>query len=117
MNDTQALRARPGVEVAIADRRASERIAKPFDAWRVGNLDTPVRIYDISMGGCFVNAMHEQDAGVVVVLRIQLPGEQWLEVKAETLYRRPGFGFAVKFVELTDASRAQLERALELLAR
>jgi hypothetical protein len=38
-------------------------------------------------------------------------------VKAETLYRRPGFGFAVKFVELTDASRAQLERALELLAR
>ena len=68
----------------------------PFDAWRVGFLETPVRIYDISLGGCFVHAMHEQERGVVVMLKIQLPDEGWIELKAETLYRRPGFGFGVQ---------------------
>jgi hypothetical protein len=100
------------VGVGTDDRRASERVPGPFDAWRIGVLETPVRIYDISLGGCFVHAMHEQEPGVVVMLKIQLPGEDGIEVKAETLYRRPGFGFGVRFVDLSDEMRARLTRAL-----
>jgi hypothetical protein len=102
------------VGVGTDDRRASERVPGPFDAWRVGVLETPVRIYDISLGGCFVHAMHEQDPGVVVMLKIQLPGADCIEAKAETLYRRPGFGFGVKFVDLSDEMRARLVRALAI---
>ena len=87
-NEPHALSARIGVGVATADRRASDRVPGPFDAWRVGILETPVRIYDISTGGCFVHAMHEQEPGVVVMLKIQLPEGEWIDVKAETLYRR-----------------------------
>jgi hypothetical protein len=104
-----------GIGLAAANRRESDRIPGPFDAWRVGFLHTPVRIYDISLGGCFVHAMHEQESGIAVTLQIQLPGEGMLEIKAKTLYRRPGFGFAVRFVDIDDKARAQLTRALQAL--
>ncbi|HQZ37487.1 MAG TPA: PilZ domain-containing protein [Vicinamibacterales bacterium] len=103
------------IEIATDDRRESDRVSGPFDAWRLSVLETPVRIYDISLGGCFVNAMHEQVQGIVVTLRIQMPGEGWLELKAETIYRRPGFGFAVRFVDMTDELNRRLERALGTL--
>ncbi len=76
-------------------------------------LDTPLRIYDLSTGGCFVNAMHEQETGVAFELRIELPFEGWLTVKAETLYRRPGFGYAVRFVDLSEDTLSRLERAIQ----
>ena len=103
------------IGLAVANRRESDRVPGPFDAWRVGFLHTPVRIYDISLGGCFVHAMHEQEPGIVVVLQIQLPVEGTLEVKAETLYRRPGFGFAVRFIDMDDRARTRLTRALQSL--
>jgi hypothetical protein len=102
-----------GIGLAVANRRESDRVPGPFDACRVGFLQTPVRIYDISIGGCFVHAMHEQERGVIVMLQIQLPTEGCLEVKAETLYRRPGFGFAVRFIDMDDQTRARLEHALQ----
>ncbi len=100
---------------AAANRRESDRVPGPFDAWRVGFLQTPVRIYDISLGGCFVHAMHEQEPGVIVMLQIQLPLEGTRELKAETLYRRPGFGFAVRFIDMDDQTRTRLTRALQAL--
>jgi len=99
------------------ERRESERVPGPFDAWRVGSLETPVRIYDLSAGGCFVHAMHEQDRGVIVRLKLDLPGAGRVELKAETLYRRPGFGFAVRFIDVPADMAARLERGLEALQR
>lgn len=95
-----------------ADRRESGRVRGPFDAWRVGLLETPVRLHDLSSGGCFVHAMHEQEAGVQVMLKVQLPNVGWVELKAETLYRRPGFGFAVRFLDVSDETRERLDEAL-----
>ena len=115
MNEQRGLEARIGLGVATEDRRASERVPGPFDAWRIGFLETPVRIFDISLGGCFVHAMHEQERGVVMMLKIQMPDEGWIEVKAETLYRRPGFGFAVKFIDMTPETEQRLARALDVL--
>ena len=103
------------IGLAAANRRESDRVPGPFDAWRVGFLQTPVRIYDISLGGCFVHAMHEQEPGVIVMLQIQLPLEGTLQLKAETLYRRPGFGFAVRFIDMDDQTRTRLARALQAL--
>jgi len=106
-----------GLEVAVDDRRESDRIPGPFDAWRVGSLETPVRIYDLSLGGCFVHAMHEQEKGVIVMLKIDLPDVGLIELKAETLYRRPGFGFAVRFIDVTAEAAERLERGLKAMQR
>jgi len=113
MNEQRGFDARIDVGTATEDRRASDRVPGPFDAWRIGFLETPVRIFDISLGGCFVHAMHEQERGVVMMLKIQLPQEGWIELKAETLYRRPGFGFAVKFIDVPPETLERLARALD----
>ena len=100
---------------ATADRRQHDRIAGPFDGFRVGALETPLRIFDLSLGGCFVNPMHEQTPGISFVMKIELPYVGQITLKAETLYRRAGFGFAVRFVEMNEETTSRLEQAIEQL--
>jgi hypothetical protein len=98
-------------------RRRHGRVAGPFDGCRVGLLDTPVRIYDLSVSGCFVNSMHEQQRGSTLVLKIDLPHEGWITVNATTVYHRPGFGFAVRFFDVDVETGARLIRSLDALTR
>jgi hypothetical protein len=97
------------------NRREHLRIAGPFDALRIGLLETPLRIFDLSRGGCFINALHTQKAGQSFGLKIELPGTGWISVKAETLDGRSELGFAVRFVEISDADQRRLDRALSRL--
>ena len=97
-------------------RRRHARVHGPFDGYRIGRLDTPVRIYDLSQGGCFVNAMHQQRTETRMVLRIDLPAEGTISVKAELVYVRPDFGFAVRFVEVDSDTDARLRRTVDALS-
>jgi PilZ domain-containing protein len=97
------------------NRRRHERVPGPFDGFRVGALETPVRIYDLSRGGCFINSLHEQEPGISLVLKIELPYEGWIRLRAETVYRRPGFGFAVRFTEMTNEVADRLQRTIDAL--
>ena len=54
-------------------RRPHDRLAGPFDGCRMGLLETPVRTYDLSVGGCFVDSLNEQQNGSLIVLKIDLP--------------------------------------------
>jgi hypothetical protein len=103
------------VAATDADRREHERIAGPFDGWRVGALDTPLRIYDLSPGGCFVNSMHEQAAGTRLTIKVVVPEIGTLTLEGETLYERNGFGFAVRFVDVDAETAQRLHRAVEIL--
>ncbi len=98
-------------------RRRYERVRGPFDGIRVGLLEMPVRIHDLSVGGCFVNSTHEQKEGSRFVLKIELPEEGWISVKAETLYRRPGFGYAVRFIDVDAETSASVVRTIDALKR
>ncbi len=101
--------------VSTDDRRQHDRVPGPFDGRRVGILTTPLRIYDLSEGGCFVNAMHEQKPGVAFTLEVEVPYAGWLTLKAETLYLKPEFGFAVRFLDVPDDVAERLHDALERL--
>jgi PilZ domain-containing protein len=105
----------PTHAAAPADRREHERFAGPFEGRRVDALETPVRIYDLSRGGCFITAMHSQQAGIRLTLCIDLPGEEAITVTAETLERRDEVGYAVRFVEVDAENAGRLERALARL--
>ena len=113
INDIQA--AAPSGATAGRDRRQHDRVPGPFDGCRVGALETPLRIFDLSRGGCFVNAMHEQKPGVRFAMKIELPYVGQITVKAVTLYRRLGFGYAMQFVDMSDEAASRLEGALEQL--
>jgi hypothetical protein len=87
----------------------------PFDGYRVGVLDTPLLIYNLSEGGCFVNSLYDTPVGQRLVLRISLPNEGIVTINAETVYVQPGFGFAVRFVDVSDETRAILGLSLDKL--
>lgn len=98
-------------------RRQHVRVTGPFDGKRIGLIETPVQIYDLSEGGCFVNSMQEQAEGREVELEISLPSEGPIHLKAQTLYSRPGFGFAARFTQVAPEARAKLSQELDRLRR
>lgn len=98
-------------------RRRYKRVTGPFDGRQLALADTPVLIYDLNLGGCFVNSMHEQQRGSTLVLKIDLPHEGWITVNATTVYHRPGFGFAVRFFDVDVETGARLIRSLDALTR
>jgi hypothetical protein len=94
------------------NRRVFPRAAGPFDGRRIGALETPIKIFDLSVGGCFVNSMHEQQPGVTMVLKIDLPDQPSIIVTAQSLYSRAEFGFAVVFINANSSTQAKLEQAV-----
>jgi hypothetical protein len=54
--------------------RRYPRVADPFDAFRVSSaIELPVRIYNLSEGGCFITSKHEVSvAGRPITPRIDM---------------------------------------------
>ena len=89
----------------------------PFDGYRAGLLDTPQRICDLSLGGCFVNSTHKQPDRSRLVLKIDLTQEGTVTLNAEMVHHRPGFGFAVRFVDVDADTSARLVRTVETVTQ
>jgi len=108
-----------GAKVAVThggrSRRRHVRVAVPFDGYRAGLPETPVRIVNLGLGGCFVNSTHEQKDRSRLVLKINLPQEGVVTLNAETVYRRPSVGFALRFVDVNAETSARLIRTVEAL--
>jgi hypothetical protein len=97
------------------NNRKDPRVAGPFEGRRVSALPVPVRIHDLSVGGCLIEAHHEQPPGRRITLEMELPFVGWVTVEAESLYMREGYGFAAKFVDVSDEVRGKLEEAVRRL--
>ena len=95
-------------------RRRHVRVLRPFDG-RFGLFDTPVRLYDLSEGGCFILSLSDREIGHRFVLNLDLPDAESVTVTAEVLYKRPPFGFAVRFVDPPQDVAVRLHRALETI--
>jgi PilZ domain len=87
-------------------------VTGPFDGRRHGAIDTPVVIHNLSESGCFLDSLFHAEAGRQLSLGVSVPDEGWITVKAEVVRGQPGFGFAVRFVEMPDATRACLARVV-----
>jgi len=98
------------------DRRRNARIVGPFEGVRPGLVDLPLQIYDLSLGGCFVNSFHDAPhAGQIFTIHIELPTGETLIAKGEAAFVRLGFGYGVKFCELSEDNRIRLENAVKML--
>jgi hypothetical protein len=91
------------------------RIAGPLDGYRLGVTDVPVRIYDLTLDGCFV----ELSFGSLIVknirLQIDLPGEGWTVIQCD-MHHIAGYNtFAVTFTRLDDVTRSRIARAIDCL--
>ena len=96
-----------------SEQRRHIQIPGPFDGYRVGLIDSPITIYDLSAGGCFVNSFSAApDVGRHVVLKIDLPGEGWICLKSQVMHAKPEFGFAVSFIDVPRDAADRLERGI-----
>lgn len=112
--DTPASRPTPAQEDP-RNRRRSPRVAGPFLGTRGGLLPVDIQIHDLSIGGCLIQSFHDEPGGRRIKLSIDLPYEGWVTLQAETLYMRVDYGFAVKWVDMPDDTRAKLEHVINRL--
>jgi hypothetical protein len=97
--------------------RRDLRVAGPFDGQWVDALTVPLRIHDLSIGGCLIQAYHEQAPGRRFTLEIELPDEGWIQVEAESIYVREGYGFAARFVDMDAETRDVLTEFIRRQSR
>jgi hypothetical protein len=88
------------------------RLPGPFDGYEVGPPIVPVLIYNLNLGGGFVNFTGEQPREVSFVFKIMLPNEGAITVNAETVYRND-LGVAVRFVDVDADTSERLLRTVE----
>jgi hypothetical protein len=93
-------------------RRRYERVTGPFD----GLLDTPVLVYDLNLGGCFINSSQVSPIGSTSVLKIDLQQQGSISVNAETLYQHQ-HGFAVRFLDLDTDAASRIARTVDAFKR
>jgi hypothetical protein len=93
-------------------RRRYERVTGPFD----GVLEGRVLVYDLNLGGCFVNTSQVLPEGTVSVLKINLPREGWVTVNAETLHCLQ-HGFGARFLDLDSDTEARIRRTVDAFKR
>ena len=90
------------------------RVRGPFDADHLDEPRTPVLIYDLNLGGGFVDFGEDRPSAATLRLRIDLPREGPITVNAETVYRDAS-GVAVRFVDLDRDSATRLSRTIDAL--
>jgi hypothetical protein len=95
-----------------SDTRRYLRAVGPFNGYYLGLRKTPILIFNLNVGGGFVNFTDEQPRGTTMVLTIDLTDEGRITVKAETVYRDAS-GVAVRFVDVDADGCDRLARAVE----
>jgi hypothetical protein len=113
--DVGSLAENPAHGVA-ANRRRFLRIIHPFEGRRHGILPVPVRICDLSLGGCSIESRYPESRGRRLRLDIDLPGEGWTTVDSEVVTIRPEYGYGVRFVDLPDAIRRRFDRVIKRIS-
>ena len=96
-------------------RRRYERVTGPFNALIEG-LEGPVLVYDLNIGGGFINTPHQPVLGSTVALAIDLPNEGTISVNAQALYQHQ-HGFAVCFLGLDDDTASRIARTVAAMRR
>jgi len=93
-------------------RRRYDRVTGSFD----GVLGGPVVVYDLNLGGCFVNSAQPSPDGTISILKINLGEQGWITVNAETLHHLE-HGFGVCFRNLDNDAASRIARTVDAMKR
>lgn len=93
------------------ERRAYDRSRLIVDVFFDGQDVTGVAsTKDISPGGLYLNTQADFPVGAVIMLRIPFRPDAEVVCRAEVMYREPGRGVGLRFIDVSDEGRAILER-------
>ena len=98
---------------AQEERRAHDRSRLIVDVFFDGEDVTGVAsTKDISPGGLYMNTQAAIPQGAMLLVRIPFRENVEVVCRAEVIYSEPGRGLGVRFKDLSDETRAVLEREL-----
>jgi hypothetical protein len=94
------------------ERRRHDRSRLIVDVFFDGqDLTGVASTKDISLGGLYMNTRAEVPDGETLMIRIPL-GKHQIVCSAEVVYRNPGLGLGVRFIDLSDEARAVLQQEI-----
>ena len=97
----------------IVSRRRAPRVPGPFEGKHLGEPTVDIRIHGLSVVGCLIQSPRDVPVGRRITIEIELPYEGIVTLDAESVNTRPGYGFGVTFVSMTDEVRDALECIIE----
>jgi hypothetical protein len=104
----------------LINQRRDLRVAGPFDGQWVGALTVPLRIHDLSLGGCLIQAYHEQAPGRRFTLEIELPlvGQKIADLCGKivkVMVRDDCVRIGIEFSSMSPEQRAAVQLFVQLL--
>ena len=97
----------------MPERRSGQRVLLNLPArWNGLSGNWEARIEDLSIGGCFVNTTGRVDLGEDVVVEIQLPPGDWLQLNGKVVSYQHGIGFGVEFSLLTEIDEEAIQELI-----
>ncbi len=95
------------------ERRVDERVRCPLEVrWSGLSGQHTARVYDLSLGGCYIETTGHVSAGERLVIQIMTPEQGWLILHGNIMYSQPGMGFGLHFLPLAPHTRHRLEAVL-----
>ena len=94
------------------ETRRYVRAVGPFHGYHLGLRKTAILIFNLNVGGGFVNFKDDPPVGPTFALTIDLPEDGRITVLAETVYR-DATGIAVRFVDLDRDGSDRIGRAVD----
>jgi hypothetical protein len=88
------------------------QVEGPFEGVRMGAVDVPLLIRDLSLHGCLIELTCPAVFARRIALQIKLPGEGWVALRADILRVRHSSWLAAKFVNTDAATMERLARAI-----
>jgi hypothetical protein len=97
------------------ERRARKRARGYFQAeWELPEGRDAGLVRDISTGGCYVQGGRKVTVGSPVRLVVEMPSGNWIKALGVVAHRSPS-GFGIRFRELNETARAEIEALLNRL--
>jgi hypothetical protein len=96
-------------------RRMAERVKTQIQCTWGTTKECPRngQITSLSGRGAFILTKAVVSVGQNVFVRIWLPSERWMAVRASVIYQLAEVGFGVSFVELTDDEFSEVEALID----
>jgi hypothetical protein len=95
----------------LSDERRNQRRV-PFlieVVWDGPTGKHEARTSDISIGGCFVDAVSQATVGETINFRMSLPSGDSMEITGEVTYVAESIGFGIRFTECSPENQKKLE--------
>ncbi|MDT7605197.1 MAG: PilZ domain [Acidobacteriota bacterium] len=91
------------------DKRKHGRVRLLLEArWQGLSGKHEARVYDLGLGGCYIESSGQVTDGERIVFQVQTPDGRWLILHGEIAHQQPGMGFGLRFLPLAPPTEQQL---------